>query len=263
MRCGHERRRGDHAGEGGEGQHHLIDRVEERLLVLLEVAVVGEREPLQRDEQRRQVADEAARLAARQLGDVGVLLLGQHRRPGGVPVVETGEPELLAGPQHPLLAEARQVHAQKGEVEQRLGDEVTIADGVERVVEGSGEAEVGRGAGRVDRQRGAGERTGAEWRHVETFDRGEQPVDVACERPAVRQEVMGQEHGLCPLEMGVAGQVGVAGLERSCEQHLLKIDAARATSTSSRLHHSRDRWPPDRCGSARCAAWRRPRRPVR
>ena len=45
---GHERGRGDHARQRAEGQADLVDGVEQRLLVLLQVAVVGERQALQR-----------------------------------------------------------------------------------------------------------------------------------------------------------------------------------------------------------------------
>ena len=83
----------------------LVERVEERLLVFLEIAVVRERQTLERGEEAGEVADEPARLAAGELGDVGVLLLGQHRRTGAVRVGQAQEPELLARPQHDLLAE--------------------------------------------------------------------------------------------------------------------------------------------------------------
>ena len=55
----------DHAGE--RRQQHLegVDRVEHRLLVLLEVAVVGERQSLERRQQAGEVTDETTRLAAR------------------------------------------------------------------------------------------------------------------------------------------------------------------------------------------------------
>ena len=52
-RLGHERRRGDHPGQRGDRERDLLDRVEQRLLVLLQVAVVGERQALQRREQAR------------------------------------------------------------------------------------------------------------------------------------------------------------------------------------------------------------------
>ena len=210
--------------DGDEGQRDLVDRVEQRLLVLLEVAVVGQREALQRHQQPGQVADQPPGLAPGQLGDVRVLLLRQHRRPGGVGVVEAGEAELVARPQHPLLADAGQVDAEQGQVEQRLGDEVAVADGVERVGEHAGEAErLGRRR-RIDRQRRAGERAGAEGRHVEALDGRHEAVDVAGQRPAVGQQVVGQQHGLGPLDVGVAGQVGVAGRLGPGQQHVLQVD---------------------------------------
>ena len=205
-------------------ERDLVDRVEQRLLVLLEVAVVGERQALQRRQQAGEVADEAARLAAGELGDVGVLLLRHHRRPRGVGVVEPGEAELLARPQHPLLAEAGEVDADQGEVEQRLGDEVAIADRVERVGEHVGEAERRRRRRRVDRQRRARQRAGAERRHVEALDGGDEAVDVAGERPAVGEQVVGEQHRLGPLHVGVAGQVRVAGGLGPGEQDVLQAD---------------------------------------
>ena len=110
------------------------------------------------------------------------------------------------------------------EVEDRLGDEVTVAHRVEAVVERLGEAEVGGVADRIDRQRRAGQRAGAEGRHIEPAQRVEQPIDVAPQRPPVREQVMRQQHGLSPLEMGVAGQVHPLGAERPVEERLLQVE---------------------------------------
>ena len=201
---GHERRGGDHPGERGDGEVDLVDRVEQTLLVLLQVAVVRQRQALERGEQAGEVADQAPGLAAGQLGDVGVLLLRQHRRAGGERVVEHGEAELLGRPQHPLLADPREVHAHEREIEQRLGHEVAVAHRVERVVEHLREAEIGGVAGRVDRERGTRQRTGAERRHVEPVDGREQAVDVAGERPPVGHQVVREQDRLRALEVGVA-----------------------------------------------------------
>ena len=105
-----------HAQRGDRARHHLervaqrARGVEDRLLVLLEVAVVGERQALHDGEQRDQVADRAAGLAAHQLGDVGVLLLRHQARAGRVGVGELDEAELGGRPEHELLGEPRQVH---------------------------------------------------------------------------------------------------------------------------------------------------------
>ena len=71
----------------GSSTSRVRDGVEDRLLVLLEVAVVAEREPLERREQAGEVADQPTGLAARELRDVGVLLLRHDRRPGRERVV--------------------------------------------------------------------------------------------------------------------------------------------------------------------------------
>jgi hypothetical protein len=87
----------DHAREGRQQHVEGVDGVEDRLLVLLEVAVVGQWQRLEGREQTGQVPDEAAGLAAREFGDVGVLLLRHDARPGRVGVVRvTKENSLVA-----------------------------------------------------------------------------------------------------------------------------------------------------------------------
>ena len=70
----------DEHRERAERARDVGARGEDRRLVLLQVAVVGERQPLDRREQPGEPADRRARLAARELGDVGVQLLRHHRR---------------------------------------------------------------------------------------------------------------------------------------------------------------------------------------
>ena len=137
-------------------------RVEDRLLVFLEIAVVGEREALQHREQRHQVPDRAAGLAAHQLGHVGVLLLRHQARAGGVGVGELDEAELRRRPEHQLLGQAREVHHRDRGRRQELERRVARGDGVHAVAGGRVEAERPGGLFAVERQRGAGQRAGAE-----------------------------------------------------------------------------------------------------
>ena len=114
--------------------------------------------------------------------------------------------------------------ADEGEVEQRLGDEVAVAHRVERVLEPAVEPELLGDEVGIDPERRAGERTGAERRHVEAAPGREHAVDVARERPPVREQVVGEEHGLRPLQMGVPGQVGVADLRGASFQGPLQLE---------------------------------------
>ena len=106
---GAERRAVD--DDGGQLQAGLdrVEGVEERLLVLLEVAVVGQGQPLDQDQQRGQVADHAGGPAPDQLQDVGVLLLGHDAAAGADRVGQRQEGELLGAPEDPLLGPAREV----------------------------------------------------------------------------------------------------------------------------------------------------------
>ena len=70
----------------GERVGKRVDRVEQRLLVFLVVLVVRERLRLHQHDQRREMAGDARRLAAHELGDVGILLL-RHDRTAGRPRV--------------------------------------------------------------------------------------------------------------------------------------------------------------------------------
>ena len=69
----------DHAGHGGEPKLQRGKRVEGRLLVLLHVLGVGERQPLHHHEQRDKGAGDAPGLGAHELGRVGVALLRHDR----------------------------------------------------------------------------------------------------------------------------------------------------------------------------------------
>ena len=129
-------------------------RREDGCLVLLQVAVVGERQALDGREQAREPADRRARLAAGELGDVGVELLRHHRRAGGGVLGQPREAELARRPQHDLLADPREVRVEDGDRVEVVEREVAVGDRVDRVPHLAG--------GRRQAERRAGERTGAE-----------------------------------------------------------------------------------------------------
>ena len=146
----HERRqRCERAGEIGP-------RREDRRLVLLQVAVVGERQALDGREQTGQAPDRGACLAACELGHIGVQLLRHHRRPRGGVLAEPGEAELRRRPEHELLADSGEVDEADGCRVEVVEREVAVGDRVERVAElvrGRGAA---AGSSRRARRRRAG-----------------------------------------------------------------------------------------------------------
>ena len=124
------------------------DRREQRRLVLLEVALVGERQALEQRQHVGQRADHGGRAAADQLGGVGVLLVGHHRGPGREGVGHPDEPEPRVRPPGDLLREAAQMHHRERGRGEQLDDEVPVRDGVERVGGHAVEAELARPSSR-------------------------------------------------------------------------------------------------------------------
>ena len=76
---------------GREAQLERVDGVEQGLLVLLHVLVVGQRQAVHHAVQRGQVADDPRRLGAQQLGGVGVLLLRHDRASRDAQASETSQ----------------------------------------------------------------------------------------------------------------------------------------------------------------------------
>ena len=228
--------RGHHAVERQQRQPDGVAGVEERFLVLLEVLVVGQRQPLEGRQEPREVPEQPTGLAPGQLGHVGVLLLWQHRRAGREGVVEYDEAELVGRPEDDLLAEPREVDAEERQAKEGLGDEVPVGHDIDRVLEPGGEPEVGGDAVRVERQRRPGQRACAQRRHVGPIPGIEQPIHVPRERPAVGQQVVGQQHRLRLLEVRVARQVRLADIVGAGRQR--RLQAADETRQFGQL-------PPD------------------
>ena len=89
--------------------------------------------------------------------------------------------------------------------------------------------------GRIDRQRRTRERPGAERRHVHSFQRVHQSVDVTQERPGVRVEMVAQEDRLGALQMGVAR----AGTRPGVARRLAPALSTRSSTSFARCSPAR------------------------
>ena len=198
---GHEPRRGTH-GVGG---------VEQPFLVLLQIAIVGHRQSFQQREQRHQVAKDAAGLAAREFGDVGIFLLRHERRAGGVGVGDLDEIEFRPGPENHVLRESRKMHGEQRAGGAEFDGEIAVAHGVHGILRelnlavGIHEAEQFGDEHAVQRERGTGDRAAAERADVHARVAVPEPFAIAFEHLDVGQQMVCKIDGLGALQVRVTG----------------------------------------------------------
>ena len=193
--------------------------VEERLFVLLQILVVGEGQPLERRQEARKVAHRPPRLAPQQLGPVGVLLVGHHRRPRGHPVVQLQEAELRRRPEHPLLAPPAQVEHQHGAGVEEVCHKVPIRHRVEAVGADGGKPKLPRRHLPVDRKAGARAGAAAERRHICRCGRGLDAHHITRQHLGIGQQVVAQRARHAPLQVGVGRQQRLRLALGSLRQH--------------------------------------------
>ena len=158
---------------------HRVEGVEQRRLVLLQVAVVGQRQPLDQHQQRLQIADHPGRLAADQLQHVRIDLLRHDRRAGAEGLRQLEEAELDRGPEDPLLGPGAQVLGDHRQREGELQHEIAVAGGVEAVGRHGLEPQPPGHVCAVDRQARSGQGGRAQAQHVGPAAAIGQPLPVA------------------------------------------------------------------------------------
>ena len=205
------------------------------------------------------MADQAAGLAPGELGDVGVLLLREHRAPGGVGVVERQKPN--SSVDHSTISSPRRERCTPSSARSKSASATKS-----RSDTASSEFSKRRGS-RAPRPRSRGRAAGTTRparprRAATTFSRStvvEQSVDVAGEGPAVREQVVREQHRLGPLQVRVAraGRRRRPRAARWASDVLERDDLAGDADQRAAGTTAAGRWPPGRCGCARCGAWRR------
>lgn len=129
--------RSEHRGDDGETIGGRIHRIEERFLVLLHVAIVGERQTLHRREQSQKVAVHPSGFPAHQLGHVWILLLRHDTAARCERLSDRGEMPFLRCPEDELFGEAAQVHHDDRAGAHALQQSVAVGHGVDAVLHNS------------------------------------------------------------------------------------------------------------------------------
>ena len=242
-------------GQDLEGRLVDRDRIEQRRLVLLQVALVRQRQALEHREGPGQRPDDARRAAADELGRIRVLLVRHHAAAGRERVRGPDEAERRVRPPGQLLGEPAEVDHPEGDRPERLDDEVPVRDGIERVRRDAIEVEfAGRGLA-VERVAGTGQRTRPERADVGPAASVGQASPVALDHLDVGQEVMGEQHRLGGLDVGRPRQDDVALAlgqldERPLEDEDGRVEAIDRAGASRAAGPSR----PGRSATGRCGA---------
>ncbi len=229
-----------HAGHRRDAELQRIGGVEQRLLVLLHVLAVGERQALEDGAQRHEGADDAADLGARQFGGIGIALLRHDRAAGGEGVGQGDEAERCRAPDHDLLRQARQVHRRERGRGDELHDVVAVGHRIERVGHRPLEAQrLGRLA-RIDRMRRAGERGRPQRRFVQPRAAIGETATVAAEHLDIGHQVMAEGDGLRRLQMGEARHDGRGIFVGAIDQRGLQVGQHRLQAIDRVAHPQPD-----------------------
>ncbi len=193
--------------------------------LVLEVALVRERQALEQGQHPGQLPDDAGSAATDQLGRVGVLLVGHHRAAGRERVGDAHEPEARVRPPGDLLGEPAEMDHPEGDRRQRLDHEVAVRDRVERVRADAVEAELRRRRLAIERIAGARQRARPERRDVDPGAGVGESAAVALGHLDVGQQVM--------REAGPAGPAGCGSCPGRTARPVALGEARRARARSA------------------------------
>lgn len=192
---------GDGASGNTRHRESLIMGVEERLFVLLQIALIARGKALQRDEQREERGRDAAGFPADQFPGIGIFFLRHQAAAGGIFVGQDEETETRRGEEDHVLGEAREMAREDGESEKIIESEIAATDGIQAIARDAGEAKIrGEGAA-VHRKRATGKRAGAERAGVGGMGREGEAIEVVKKGFGVGEKKMGEQDGLGELHV--------------------------------------------------------------
>ena len=116
----------DHSGKQSQTALHRVDGVKGQLLVLLHILVIGQRKSLHRRQHGDERAVDPSCFPPDQLRDIRIFLLRHDGAACAVGVVNLHKPILICIPDTDFLAEAAQVHHDRGESAEQLYDVVPV-----------------------------------------------------------------------------------------------------------------------------------------
>jgi len=148
--CGREARdEGEHGRDefNGEG----------RLLRLLHVFIVGQRQAFELERYGLRSAMDAADLGADELGEIRIFLLRHGAGAGGKCFRQVDKSKLRRGEKRDLLRETAEMQTNECELVEVLEDEVAIAGGIDGIGGRRSETQLLGGKVAVERERGSGD----------------------------------------------------------------------------------------------------------
>ena len=109
----------------------MYRRLQTRRFILLQILIVGGRQPLQGGQQPGQQPGQRAALAAGQFQQIRVFLLRHQAGTGGEFIRHADKTELDGGIQDERFRHPAEVHPGQGGPEKEFNREITVRDGIQ------------------------------------------------------------------------------------------------------------------------------------